>query len=129
MYPMGENTVSFTQLADQFVGVPEQTEDRVFANIIPPSLTIDANIVNIADNLISDFTDNTVTINNIPNVCCSISTAANIDSYEKAMNFKNTHEGTTTISQVVLAQLVDRIKELEELNAKNWTNILEGDKE
>lgn len=66
----------------------------------------------------------------INNMCTSMYYGgAYIDSYEKAMNFESIGNRTIIISDTVLVQLVDRIKELEELNAKNWSNILEGDKE
>lgn len=46
-----------------------------------------------------------------------------ISTYENAMNF-NEQDTTVSINAEVLMQLVSRIKELEESNAKNWAELL-----
>ena len=47
-----------------------------------------------------------------------------INSYDEAFEFKEFDEKLVYIKTSVLTELVSRIKELEEANAKNWAELL-----
>lgn len=47
-----------------------------------------------------------------------------INTYNEAMEFTKSDEESVCIKSSVLEELINRIKELEETNAKNWAELL-----